>query len=401
MLIFTAVRNMFRNPRRTLAVVSTVAFGTGSLFIFHGFNTGIMNQYRDVTVHSRYGHGQIMTKGYRDQVFVKPWEHWIDYEQEVGKRLKTVPGVEYVFPRLGFFSLLTNGNTTVSGVGQGISGPDEEKFFNTLNIIEGKNLSTEEDGILLGNGLARALNVHPGDRVTSLVTTVYGSMNGVDLTVVGVFHSGVKEFDDTYFRIPLAQAQTLMDTTKVEAIAVGLRDNNDWDEVAKMVDKEMPELEAISFAVLDKVYYQNSSDWLKAQFGVIQIILMTIVILGIFNTVSTNILERKQELGNLRANGESIGDVMRLLITEGAAVGILGSVLGVLIGLFIVHVVIPGGVPMPPAPGNTRQFNVLIELEWDKAIKTFVMGTSCALVGTFFAGWKTARMPMGESLRAT
>jgi len=78
MLLDVALHNLRRNLRRTYAVVLTVAVGTGSLFIFHGFNAGIMNQYRDNTVHSRYGHGEINTAGYRDQVYEKPWEHWID-----------------------------------------------------------------------------------------------------------------------------------------------------------------------------------------------------------------------------------------------------------------------------------------------------------------------------------
>ena len=76
-----------------------------------------------------------------------------------------------------------------------------------------------------------------------------------------------------------------------------------------------------------------AEDWLNAQFGVIQIIIVTIVVLGIFNTVSTGVLERKQEIGTLRANGESRYDVMRLLCLEGLALGVLGAALGIIVAL--------------------------------------------------------------------
>ena len=79
MLLRLALRNLLRNVRRTVALVVTVAIGTGSLFIFHGFNTGIMNQYRDNTVHARFGHGQIQTRGYGERVYERPWEHWIEH----------------------------------------------------------------------------------------------------------------------------------------------------------------------------------------------------------------------------------------------------------------------------------------------------------------------------------
>ena len=328
MLLNLALRNINRNRRRTVAILLTVALGSGSIFMFRGFNHGIMNQYRENTVHARYGHGQINVKGYRDQVFEKPWEHWISDWQKIAAQLKSEGNVEFVFPRVEFFGLLTNGQITVSGRGQGIDGSQESQFFNTLNIEQGVALSTQPDGILLGKGLANSLNVHVGDRVTVLGNTIHGSMNGGDFQVVGIFHTGSKEFDDAVFRIPLAQASQILDTQDVESIALGLRSMEEWPKLAALVNEKWPTLEATPFAVLDKVYYQNSVDWLNSQFNIIQLIILTIVILGIFNTVSTGIMERKQEIGNLRANGESVMNVMRLLAYEGLILGALGARFG-------------------------------------------------------------------------
>jgi putative ABC transport system permease protein len=267
-------------------------------------------------------------------------------------------------------------------------------------VEQGETLSDQKDGILLGRGLARALDVKPGDRVTVLGNTIEGTINGLDLTVTGYFHTGSREMDDVMFRIQLDQAQQLLDTDRVETMALGLRSLDDWDRVAAAVEKGHPELEAVPFAVLDKVYYQHSVDWLKQQFAVIQIIILTIVLLGILNTVATAILDRKQEIGNLRANGESFGDVMKMLAWEGLALGVLGSTLGLVMTMLLVYVGLRNGILMPPAPGLTRQFEVFIELQAPMAGVTFLMGLATASAGTMLAGWRVARMPIGQSLRS-
>ncbi len=401
MLIFTAIRNLFRNPRRTLAILLTVALGTGSLFIYNGFNTGIMNQYRENLIRGRFGHGQINTVGYRERVFEKPWEHWITDFPELRTKLGGIPGVSQIFPRVGFSALLTNGSINVGGVGTGVDGVEEAKFFTTLNIIEGKMLTSEPDGIILGKGLAQSLDVKVGDRVTVLTNTIHGSINGADLTVTGIFHLGPKEFDDVVFRLPLAQVHNLLDTDRVESVALGLRSLDDWNTVATQVKAAFPNLEATPFAVLDKVYYQNSVDWLKSQFNIILIIILTIVILGIFNTVSTSVLERKQEIGNLRANGESQWDVMKMLALEGLLLGMAGALGGILIGLGVVYGLIPNGIFMPPAPGITRQYFVRVELQPSMALAVFAMGSIATLLGTVLAALRVVRLPIGEALRST
>lgn len=395
-----ALRNLFRNPRRTLALVLTVALGTGSLFLFHGFNNGIMNQYRDNTIHARFGHGQIQTKGYADRVYERPWEHWIDRPETLGRELLALPGVKQVFPRAEFPALISNGRITVGGKGQGVDGPQEYRFFNTLNFVAGKNLSDEAHGIVLGLGLARGLGVGPGDPVTVMARGAGGVMNQIELRVTGIFHTGMKEFDDSIFRIQLAPALALIGTQRVESVTLGLATVDAFAGVAGYIHAHHPELDAIPFQVLDQVYYQHSVDWLNAQFGVIQLIIVAIVVLGIFNTVSSGILERKQEIGTLRANGESRAEVMRLLGVEGLALGLLGAALGILLTLGLDATLLAEGILMPPAPGITRQFLVLIELTPSMALKTAGLGIGAALLGTLIAGLKVTRMGIAEALRA-
>jgi putative ABC transport system permease protein len=400
MLLRLALRNLLRNVRRTVALVLTVAIGTGSLFVFHGFNNGIMNQYRDNTVHARFGHGRIQTLGYGDRVYERPWKHWIEQPQVLRSELLAIPGVRQVFPRVEFPALLSNGRVTVSGKGQGVDGPEEFQFFNTLNFVAGSNLSSEPDGIVLGLGMARGLGIGVGEPVTVLVRGAQGKMKRAVLKVTGIFHTGLQEFDDSVFRIPLKVASGLLETDRVESIALGLASVGDFPAVDDFIRSHHPELEAIPFSVLDEVYYQHSVDWLDAQFGVIQLIIVAIVVLGIFNTVSTGILERKQEIGTLRANGESRYDILRLLGLEGLALGVLGAVLGIALVIGLNATVLSHGILMPPAPGITRQFLVNLELTPLMAATTAALGVSAALVATLVAGMRVIRMGIAEALRA-
>lgn len=399
MMALLAFRNLWRNPRRTLAILLTVASGSAALMLFEGFNYGIMNQYKQNTIRSRYGHGQVNEKGYREKVYEKPWEHWINDADKVIGGLKALPEVEYVFPRIEFFALLTNGKINVSGRGQGIDGSQESKFFNMLNVEVGENLSTQSDGIILGKGLARALDVKPGDRVTVLLNTVHGSLNGGDFTVTGIFHTGSKDFDDTIFRIQIAEAQKLLDTNKVESVALGLRDERGWAKIEQWTKGEAA-LEATPFAVLDKVYYQHSVDWLNQQFAVFQFIILSIVILGIFNTVSSGILERRPEIGNLRANGETPLDIMKLLTIEGMTLGAFGAAAGILIAIALNLTVLRNGILMPPAPGLTRTFHALIEFQPGVGLRVFLLNGATAIIGTILAGIGVARKPIAELLRS-
>ncbi len=400
MWFFLAFRNLFRNSRRTISILLTIALGTGALLSFDGFITGVLNELRYGTIHSSYGFGQIHTKGYRETVFENPTEHWISNGEQLEAFLSNVEGVKNIFPRVSFSALLKSGNTTIGGSGQGVEAEREADFFHSLNVEEGETLRSQPNGILLGRGLAHALHVQPGDPVTVVATSTTGAMNQGEFVVTGIFHTGSQEFDNRIFRVQLSRAQSLLNTSKIELISLALRDLSDWNFVAKGVEKAFPAVEAIPFDELDKVYYKNSVDWLNAQFHVVQLIILTIVLLGIFNTLSAFILERKQEIGNLRANGESVFQVMRLIVVEGGLLGLIGSLIGMCGAYCLIMLFVDKGLLMPPGPGQTRQFLVTFSFEWSMIFFTAILSTLAAFIASFFAGIRVAKMSIAKALRS-
>jgi len=400
MLLRLAFRNLFRNVRRTIAVLMTIGLGAGALFCFQGFIQGVLSDYKDSTIHSRYGNGQINTKGYRDMAHKEPWTQWVGNGEELERFLLQQKGVDYVFPRLSLNAMLVKGKTSMSGHGLGIRAEKEAEFFNNLRIEEGVFLSNQENGIMLGKGLAKSLNVNPGDQLSIYTKAINGRIKKSKLTVTGIFSTGNMEFDNRVFRVQLEKAQDLLATKAVETLSLGLSDHENWDLVAKNIESAFPQLEATSFDELDKVYYQNSVDWLKAQFHVVQAIILSIVLLGIFNTISASILERKQEIGNLRANGESRFDIIKLILAEAAFLGALGSMLGLAFTYVISKGFFENGILMPPGPGSTRAFYLIFSFTWTMAISTMAMSVISAIIASFLAGLKVAKMPIAKALRS-
>lgn len=394
-----AFRNIFRNKKRSLSAIFTVSVGATALMIFQGFNYGITNQYRDNTIKSKYGNGQLNTIGYRETVYERPWDHWIKNPIEIENQLRKIDSVKYVFPRITFYSLLNNGEINIAGVGEGINGIEESKFFTMLSFVSGDIFSDQQDAIILGKGLARALKVNVGDRVTVLLNNIYGSLNGGDFIVSGIFNTGIQEFDDRYFRIQLSEAQKLLDTQDVESIAVGLKEVSDWDSFAKNANKLFPNLVSTSFEVLDQVFYGNAVKFLDAQFGFIRGIILFIVFLGIFNTVSSSVLERAGEIGTLRANGEYGHEVATVIFIEHIFLGVIGVIIGITLAFISAATIFKSGIAMPASPGITKSFHIILEMKWWHIPGIFAGGIATTIIGAIFPTMKLVRMPITKLLR--
>lgn len=399
-LVKFAFRNLFRNIRRTFAIILTIALGSGALFCFDGFIHGIQKDFKENTIHSHSGNGEFHIKGYRQSAHTDPWESWIDNYPDIAYFLDQHEGVDYIFPRVSINGMLIHNKKSISGTGQGIDAEEEAEFFQGLEIVEGEALVNQEKGILLGLGLAQAIGAKPGDPVQFYTKSIRGKIRNKTFRVVGLFQTGNADFDNHVFRIQLPMAQSLLGTHLIESVSVGLSDHSYWSSLSSSTEELFPELQGESFAELNKIWYQHSMDWLDAQYNIIQCIILSIVLLGIFNTISTAILERKQEIGNLRANGESIFQVMRLIIYEGAFLGLFGGLLGLLTAYIVAKSILYQGILMPPGPGQTKQFLITFLFTKSMAIQALVLSTSASLSASFLAGLKVCRLTIAKQLRS-
>jgi putative ABC transport system permease protein len=398
-LLKLSLRNVFRNRRRSICTLATVAVGAMGLFVFMGFNRGIMNQYRANTIRARWGHGQVFVRGYRGRAHAHPREQWIARPQQVMEKVRALPGVVELFPRLTLNAMLLAGDQAVVGQGEGIDGVAEARFFTRLNYVEGGDLGHRRDGIVLGQGLAKGLGVSVGDRVRLAVHTGHGGARHAEALVTGVFHTGSQEFDSRAFRLSLIVAQQLLETDRIESLSVALSAVDGWPAFAAAAEAAMPDLETVPFDELDRVYYRHAVDWLDAQFTFIRTIILLVVFLGIFNTVSITVMERVPEIGVLRANGDSRLRILLGHVLEAAAVAVLGGAGGLLLGGALSAGPLREGVSMPPAPGITRSFRVVIELAMGDALRVLLLCAVTSVAGCLLPVWRAVRMPVARALR--
>src|SRR5574342_133393 len=134
LLFKLSLRNVFRNQRRSLAALGTIAMGAMGLFVFMGFNRGLMNQYRANTIRARWGNGQLYMQGYRGSAHADPTAKWIERTEVVQERLRVLPGVVSLFPRVTVSAMLVAGGQAIAGQGEGIDGVAEARFFDQLNF---------------------------------------------------------------------------------------------------------------------------------------------------------------------------------------------------------------------------------------------------------------------------
>lgn len=396
----TAFQNCWRNPRRAALVILTISLGALGLFLYHGLNNGLLAQYRINTIHAKYGHGQIFRKGFYGKVHEEPWKLWINNYQDIQKKLLNLPEVSQVFPRLSFSGILTHGHLSINGQGTGTDGNKEKAFFDRLNIVQGQTTDGNPQKIILGIGLAHALKVQPGDHVTLLANTLVGTMNALDLEVSGIFQMGARDIDDRFFQIEFYTAQQILNTESAESIAVALKHDDKWDEIEAFSANEKLNIEAISFEILDKIYYGNSVSWLDKQFGIFEIIIVFIVLLGVFSTVSVSILERKEEFGFLRSNGESRNNIAQVLVLEALFLSGIGSVFGLALAYGINFTFFRKGLSMPPAPGFTLPFDFKIILNLQQGLKVIGLCLFTTFGATALATLRSLSGSISENLRA-
>lgn len=394
-----SLRNVFRNRRRSVYALATVAMGAMGLFVFMGFNRGLMNQYRANTIRARWGHGQLYVRGYRGLAHARPWEKWIEEPRLAIERLRTLPGVVDLFPRLTINAMVVAEGRAVAGQGEGIDGIAEARFFTQLNYVEGGDFKGRVDGIVLGQGLAQGLGVHTDDEILLVTSNPGTTVRSAKVIVTGVFHTGSQEFDSRAFRLPIEIAQRLLGTDRMESISVALSGVELWPEFAMAAASALPELEAVPFDELDKVYYRHAVDWLDAQFSFIRSIILLVVFLGVFNVISMTVMERTAEIGTLRASGDSRLEIALGHILEAAVLGVLGGSIGLLIGSALSSGPLREGIAMPPAPGITRSFRIFIELGLLDALQVLLLCAATAVAGCLPPVWRATRVPITQALR--
>jgi ABC-type lipoprotein release transport system permease subunit len=280
------------------------------------------------------GNIQVHAVGYRLQASSTPLLPLAD-PQAVIKAAEANPQVLAATQRINTGGLITNREGTFA---VGITGVEPENELN-VNIIgqyvkAGRNLTSGDgDNILIGKGLADAMSVQVGDRVTLVGRSQHEQMRQRTMTVVGIYDLGLTDLEKQTVYISLGEAQSLYDLAgQSTEVAIFLKQLGPEASIIKGIKPNLPGYEIESF----ESNYPDLASAINTKTGVMNIfsvIIIGIAGVGILNLLLMAVYERTREIGMLGAMGLKPGQISLLFILEGVMIGLVGVAVGIVFGL--------------------------------------------------------------------
>jgi putative ABC transport system permease protein len=398
-----AWRNVVRQRRRSLLMIAVVTFGFAAFALAGGFIAQSFEALREGTIRS-VGDLQIVDRRAVAQSEEATLEFGI---QDAGRARKIAtqdPGVAAVLPRIDFVGLATNGTRSVPFLGVGVDpGPEAAATLAPELIVSGRYLSGNGgDGIVLGTGLASALGVKPGDRVTLMATTPDGSLNALDGIVAGLADVRIKELNDRYLAGGIGLVSRLLQSGgTVSKLVVFLRPRASEDGAAARLAKA---LQAAGYPTVIRrwqdlaVFYGQVRLLYIGIFGFVGAVLVVIVILSAAIVMTMAVTERTREIGTLRALGTRPSGILRMFLAEGAVIALGGCAAGVVLAFVIRAVLNASGLVLPPPPGATHGMPINVKLYPLAYAAGLVAMVLTMGIASFFPARRASRVAIVDAL---
>ena len=334
-LYFTlAWRNLWRHRRRTLIVLIAIA-GTMMLMMWYdgliaGFNDAIYGN----AIHVLGGNIQVHAAGYGSEVGQLPLLP-LPNDQAVVQAAQALPDVVAAARRINTGGLAT---TREGAFGVTIVGVEPEKeapvSLWAQKVSAGRFLTAADtDAVYIGQGLATAMGVGVGDRFTLTGRAPHQQMRSRTMTVAGIYNLGMADIEKQSVYITLGEAQDLYGLTgQVTEIAISLKRIGEEPAVMSALRPVSGSDEIVSWQT-SFPELQSALATKGAAMNVFSIIILGIVGIGILNLLLMAIYERTREIGILGALGVKPFQISMLFLLEGALMGVVGVVAGIILGL--------------------------------------------------------------------
>ena len=331
-----AWRNIWRHRRRTIIIVLAMSLTLALMMFYDGLMNGFTDTIYGNAVKVLGGNIQVHAAGYRAQANSTPLLPLAD-PQAVIQAAEANPQVLAATQRINTGGLVTNREGAFA---VGITGvePENELKVNIIGqyVKAGRNLtSADGDVILIGKGLADAMSVQVGDRITLVGRSQHEQMRQRTMTVIGIFDLGMADIEKQTVYISLGEAQNLYDLGgQSTEVAVFLTQLGPEVSVIRRMKSQLTGYEIESF----EANYPDLASAINTKSGVMNIFSVVIIAIagvGILNLLLMAVYERTREIGMLGALGLKPGQISLLFILEGVMIGLVGVAVGIVFGLAI------------------------------------------------------------------
>lgn len=400
----------YLKPRRKEGFISLIAalsflgimLGVGTLIIVMAVMNGFRKELLDKIL------------GLNGHLLVQPLESPLTDWKVVAERINTVQGIRLAAPIVEGQALATSPFGATGVLVRGIRSEDLTNITSIARNIKQGTLEgfDEGQGLAIGRRLADTLSLRAGDSVTIVAAkgavTPMGTMPRTKTyRVAAVFEIGMSEYDAAFVFMPIAEAQAYFNRPNdVTAIEVYTTNPDRIDEFRKSVT------ESAGRPIFMVDWRQRNSTFfnaLQVERNVMFLILTLIVLVAALNIVSSLIMlvkEKRSDIAILRTIGASQGAVMRIFVITGAAVGVVGTLFGFVLGT-IVCLNIESIRRFLSWMTNTELFSPELyflsklpaEMDVGETFAVVLMALTLSLLATLYPSWRAARIDPVEALR--
>ncbi len=268
-----------------------------------------------------------------------------------------------------------------------------------------------EFGIVLGGELARSLGVREGEKVTLVAPSGQVTPAGVvprlkQMTVVGTFDSGHYEYDASLALVHVDDAARIFRLEGPSGVRVKLRDLHQAREVGAELER------SLSGDVVVRDWTRQNRTWFAAvqvEKRMMFIILTLIVAVAAFNLVSTLVMtvtDKRADIAILRTLGASPRSIMGIFVVQGAMVGVIGTLAGLLLGLGVAYnidVIVPALEQLFHASFLPKDIYLISRMPSEPQqadiLPVAVISLVLAFLATLYPSWRASQVNPAEALR--
>jgi ABC-type lipoprotein release transport system permease subunit len=396
-----ALRNVWRNPRRTGVVVSAVAVGIAGVVLTMAINYGMIYQMVENAIETELGHVQVHAAGF-------------DQNPEIAVRLEGggadvvdamsgIPGVTAWARRVRGEGFLMSPR---SSAGVRVVGVEPEREAGVSVIADSTRSGAYLDGvkrrILIGEKLARSLEVGVGDKVVLSVQDLAGDITGEALRVGGLYKTANGTLDGSTIFMRLDEGQALYGLGGAVSEVVAVVDGNERvDAVRDELAARLPGVEVRTWEELRPVLLYMV-DVFDQQAIWVYVAVFVAMAFGIANVLMMAVYERIREIGIMMAVGMRADDLVAMVLIESMAVTALGLFLGFL-GAVAGVWALQDGIDLSAFARGLESFGVgtrlVPVLRWDDFTIPMIVAMVTALIASLWPAVRAVSFRPAEAVR--